>query len=633
MSRVKTTDPLSSLQKPDGTYTQTKEESLIFLMDSLFIADDPSIDTPYQSQIRGQMALSLETYNDIPFTPAEVKNIMMQQNPQKTPGIDNFTADIIQTLFDTLPNVVTDLYNKCLELGYFPREWEQSKIHFIKKSKSRNASDPRSYRPLSLIPVLAKVFEKLIINRLNHHLCINNMLHNNQYGFRSQRSTEHALHHLINAIKRQLSENGYIIAVSLDIQGAFDSAGWPQILAQLRTKECPQNIYNVLRSYLSDRKIIISTNDGAITRPFNRGCPQGSALGPGLWVLLYDTLLQIEMPLGAEIIGFADDTMLVVRSHSIKRLEKITNEALTIIDNWGTVNKLKFNAEKTKAILFTRKLRYTEPHICLGNTNIPLSNSLKYLGLIIDKNLNWNEHINTNVTKVLNCANAFLRVARNTWGLSAENMRTIYIGAIEPMLLYGASVWGNVITKKYIIDKLRRVQRIFAIKAIKGYRTISYDAAVVIANLIPIELKIKELINIYKLKNSSGVIIESLHADLLQRPINTDMLHPATRPQITLTTEINTETNDIEIYTDGSKTDTNVGAGFTVMHNSIEIYSDRLRLAEYCSVFQSELIAILYSLMWITKNINQPQDIIIRSDSKSGISAISSIQTHNPIIH
>ncbi len=255
------------------------------------------------------------------------------------------------------------------------------------------------------------------------------------------------------------------------------------------------------------------------------------------------------------------------------------------------------------------------------------------MGLIIDKNLNWNEHINTNATKVLNCANAFLRVARNTWGLSAEDMRTIYIGAIEPMLLYGVSVWGNAITKKYVIDKLRRVQRIFAIKAIKGYRTISYDAAVVIANLIPIELRIKELINIYKLKNSSDDIIESLHADLLQRPINTDMLHPAIRPQITVTTEINTETNDIEFYTYGSKTNTNVGAGFTVMHNSMEIYNDRLRLAEYCSVFQSELIAILYSLIWITKNINQYQQIIIKSDSKSGISAISNTQTHNPIIH
>ncbi len=187
------------------------------------------------------------------------------------------------------------------------------------------------------------------------------------------------------------------------------------------------------------------------------------------------------------------------------------------------------------------------------------------------------EYINTNATKVLNCANAFLRVARNTWGFSAEDMRTTYIGAIELMLLYGAFVWGNAITKKYVIDKLRRVQGIFVIKAIKGYRTISYDAAVVIANLIPIELRIKELINIYnlnyKLKNSSDDIIESLHADLLQRPINIDMLHPAIRPQITVTTEINTETNDIEIYTDGSKTDTNVSAGFTVIHNSMEMYS------------------------------------------------------------
>jgi hypothetical protein len=471
-------------------------------MDVLFPEDECHDDTDYHKNIRSNAMLPINTQDDLPFAEQEIKACFESQNKNKAPGIDNFPADVALNTFLTIPHEVRQIYNSCLEVGYYPKIWKTALLKLIKKNNGKKDSDPKSYRPISLLCVFAKVLEKILINRINYHFYSNNLINSSQFGFKSQSSTEDAILKIVNKVTERLNIKGFALLISLDFQGAFDTAWHPIIIEQLRRKNCPKNIFNTIRSYLKDRQIVYSDTEITVRRTLTRGAPQGSACCPGLWVTIYDSLLELELNEGAEIVGYADDTLLMVCANSTSRLARIANSALNLINEWSHKNKLQFNAMKTEMVLITRKINFTFPQIHFNSTLIPYKTHIKYLGVIIDQKLNWNRHIDYMIGKALRAINNISAITRNLWGLKSHDLRTIYIGAIEPILLYAASIWSPAIHKKFIQLKLNRTQRLIAIRIIKGYRTISCDAAVLLAGLIPIKYRIMEVSNLYKLKKN-----------------------------------------------------------------------------------------------------------------------------------
>jgi len=161
------------------------------------------------------------------------------------------------------------------------------------------------------------------------------------------------------------------------------------------------------------------------------GCTQGSALGPGLWNVLYDTLLSLELPVGASLIGFADDTLVMIKGRNMKVIERIANDTLELIIEWGNAIKLEFNASKTQMMLISNKMSIAYPKIIMNNNILEYKDSIKYLGIIIDKRLNWNKHIENTISKATKLTFALSRISRNTWGQTSNQLKTIYLGELN----------------------------------------------------------------------------------------------------------------------------------------------------------------------------------------------------------
>ena len=181
-------------------------------------------------------------------------------------------------------------------------------------------------------------------------------------------------------------------------------------------------------------------------------------------------------------------------------LTNIINSALQIIYDWGRSKKLTFGPEKTQLIAFTRKSR-TSTFSMNGISIAPVS-ELKLLGIIIDQDMKFTNHVVYAMNKAIKLFKIFTRIARPTWGLGPEILRIIYLQAVEPTLTYGCHLWSSALRFKFIIKQLEQFQRPFAIRIAKGFRTLSSTSALAIANIIPIDLRIKEISTIEETKHT-----------------------------------------------------------------------------------------------------------------------------------
>ena len=162
------------------------------------------------------------------------------------------------------------------------------------KPGKEDTMDPSKYRPINLINVAGKVLEKLLINRIMHHVCTNDLLNHNQFGFTPKKSRTDAAMAAKKFVEEGLRQGLITILVSLDVQGTFDAAWWPGILNTLQDFNCPRNLFYLTKSYLSQRTAVMTTNTLQVVRDVSKGCPQGSCCGPGLWNIQYNSLLNLE---------------------------------------------------------------------------------------------------------------------------------------------------------------------------------------------------------------------------------------------------------------------------------------------------------------------------------------------------
>ena len=466
------------------------------MLDHFIQPDDKNNDKELHKILRQEIQLPMLTQNDLPFTVMEVGNTIKEINPTKTPGIDGITSAIVYRVFSIFPKFVTSLYNRCLDAAYFPTQWKESIIIPIIKPGKECCKDASKYRPISLINVSGKVLEKLMIRRIMKHVETQNGLNSNQYGFVPGKNSIDAVRAVCHFIESEVQSGHCVIATSLDVQGAFDAAWWPSILKSLRDFQCPKNLYELTKNYFSGRVAMLQINNIAIKRNVNMGCPQGSCCGPGYWNLIYNSLLNLKYSKNTKVIAFADDLIVLSKGATPVEAENYLNQEINKIMKWAENNKIKFNDQKSKAMLITRKNKWrTEKiNVFLNAKLLQETNELKYLGIYLDKKLSFKKHIGYVTEKCLKTMNILARSAKLYWGLGTQALKTIYKGAILPMLSYGAALWiPTVSANKDLCTKLRRVQRLVNIKMIKAYRTISYEASCLLAGEVPIIIKLEEI--------------------------------------------------------------------------------------------------------------------------------------------
>ncbi|CAK1549485.1 unnamed protein product [Leptosia nina] len=636
---IKTSSPNIQLGtlKINNSYTKTEKETAQALLNHFYPENLPDTE-PRHTDLSLRTSTPPNTENDPPFTNQEILDAVSSIGHNKAPGHDHLTSDICLTVTKAYPDLIRNILNRCLEIAHFPTSWKEAIVKIIPKPSKTDYTELTSYRPIGLLPVFGKVLEKLLTKRLTYNAHKLHLLSQNQYGFTEQTGTTQAIQSALDAINMAKLNKQLVIAVSLDIKAAFDNAWWPAVFEGLRQVQCPRNIFNTLYSYLSHRAVTLHLGNTTLTHSTEKGCIQGSACGPILWnIIINDLLTNIALPLGCTIQAYADDVLLIVSAKDLSTLELTTNTALENIRRWGNSVKLKFGPTKTQCTSFTQKSKHAK--IIFDNTPLQFSNSFKYLGLIIDSKLKFNEHITYISNKAHKLFHKLQIYTRPTWGPHPENIKAIYNKVIQPIITYAASIWGHVAKKQGIKNKLISLQRNFAIKAIRGFRTVSANAAIALARFTPLDLKILETHEIenIRINHTSDRIPKDIP---IERPVCfTELLHPYERISIdTLSADTYSKTNHSiynHIYTDGSKQKNgSTGASFVdyrpTENNHIHTHTKQIKLHHTSSVFQAELNAIKHACAYIyNKNITHA---IIHTDSLSSIFALKQQNNTNPTV-
>ncbi|KAL4108114.1 hypothetical protein QTP88_018366 [Uroleucon formosanum] len=271
-----------------------------------------------------------------------------------------------------------------------------------------------------------------------------------------------------------------------DVKNAFNTAPWKKVDNALRAKNVPSYLVKMIRSYLQDRSILVG--ETLHRRSTTCGVPQGSVLGPALWNVFYDDLLDMETPLGVQLVAFADDVCVIGIARTGEASATLLNPVLAKVSAWMEQNGLKLAPTKTEAVVLTRKNKYDNPELLVEGHVIPIKQSMRYLGVEIDTRLSFTKHIQQASRKATDSATAIARLMPNIGGPS-QSKRALLGTVANSKMLYASPTWavrGTKTAKNRA--ELARAQRTVALRITRAYRTVSGDASSVLASMLPADM-------------------------------------------------------------------------------------------------------------------------------------------------
>lgn len=374
-------------------------------------------------------------------SPIEIINIINNLKVKKAAGPDNISTNTIKNLPLKAIVLINNIFNKCILLKYFPTAWKQAHTIFIPKP-GLDKKDPNNYRPISLLNIMAKIFEKVIYKRLLNFTNTNNIIPDEQFGFRASHSTNHQLLRLINTIYEGYNNKYYTAGIFLDIKKAFDKVWHDGIIHKLIHFNFPPYLIFLIKSFLNNRKFKAKYKN-SLSNNFSMaaGTPQGSIISPLLF-----TIFTADIPKSdyASICLFADDTAVLVQDKKKDSLSLKLQLYVNSLQEWFSDWRFSINVNKTAAIYFTKgSPSIFPPNILLFGTPLPWTNDTKYLGIYIDRKLTFIKHKN-HIDRKFYAANNILRplIGYNS-KLSIKNKLLIYKTVVRPTLTYGCQIWGQ----------------------------------------------------------------------------------------------------------------------------------------------------------------------------------------------
>lgn len=365
------------------------------------------------------------------------------------------STSIIKSIIDILAPYLAFIFNKCIDEGVFPDLMKNSKL--IPLFKSGDKSDPANFRPISILPALSKIFEKIIYSQLLDYFTYNNILHKNQFGFSKGKSTTDAGIALLKHILDAWEEKQDVIGIFCDLSKAFDCVDHQTLLKKLEHYGVSDKSVSLMKSYLYNRtqKVVINRTEST-GAPINMGVPQGSILGPLLFLIYINDLPNYASNL-CETVLFADDTSLVFKVNRGNNCSDEVNSALSKVSHWFNSNNLALNPKKTKCVKFSLpNVEQTKLNINLNDDEVDFTESTKFLGITLDSRLQWDPHIEALSSRLSSAAFAVKKIRLLT---DIETARLVYFSYFHSVMSYGLLLWGSAASFENIFVLQKRAVR------------------------------------------------------------------------------------------------------------------------------------------------------------------------------
>ena len=375
--------------------------------------------------------------------------------------MQNISNKVLKNIINPIAEILSYLFNLSFEKGLFPDCFKVSKV--IPNFKSGSSLDMNNYRPISIIPSLSKILEKIVKLRLNSFLDKFNIITKHQFGFLKGRSTELALIKYFNDIYNNHNKDAQTLSTFIDFSKAFDSINHQILFDKMEVYGIRGLPLQWFKSYLSERKQYVQINRSTSSlNNISSGVPQGSVLGPLLFNLFINDI--INSAPNSQFVVYADDTTVYNSSFHINDLFSEMNLTLDKINTWAFNNELLINTKKTKFMYFGNKnSNATEHALKIGSLDIEGVKSFKLLGVVIDERLDFKMHID-NVIKIINKNLGVINKIK--FYFTKSSLLNLYYSLIFPHLYYCNIIWGPA--TKTFINKLYLLQKKF-IRIVKNY--------------------------------------------------------------------------------------------------------------------------------------------------------------------
>ena len=430
-----------------GLSTEIESSSLNDYFASIVTSqDDAALPADVDEGIRDGFCLS-----DV--TVGRVAKLLSSVKSSTAPGPDGLSAYLIrQTAAQIAPNIVK-IMNCSISQSCFPQGWKVANIKAVYKQKGAK-SEASNYRPISLLPILARIFEKLIAEQLSSHCEQNKVIPEQQFGFRKGSGCEHALISAVDSWREHIDGGEVVGALLIDLSKAFDTVSHKLLLDSLRDIGCSTDAMKWFSSYLTDRtQRVVSQMECTAWKTITRGVPQGSGLSP----LLFNIFVR-DLPTAsqANTVQFADDVTHSAADKDIDVVKTKLEQSFKLTKDYCTSKGLTVNAAKTQFIVMKSAAKKLPPDVSIVVDGIVIQTvqAVKLLGVTIDMHLTFAEHIRNTVTK---CHGLLGLLRRAAPLMSSELMKLAYIALIRSHLEYASALFASV-AKTHLV-KLDVIQK------------------------------------------------------------------------------------------------------------------------------------------------------------------------------